>query len=413
MAAKKKKPPVKKNNFGFFQEMETGNDIADGKIKLEPVEYIDSGSYSYNAILSGDMTKGFETNKIYMAAGEEAVGKTFLAMYSFCRPLVKEGYFIFYIDSEGSLNEDKLEEFGIPREQSRVIRESVVENLIFEVNKILNNIEDKRKRKGYEPGDLKCAFVLDSQGQLDTLKSRADTDAGKNTVDLTLQKYLKKFYKTVTVRMSSLNIPMFVTNHTYKDNMSFISKTVTSGGQGGLYASSNITHFRKKQFKEGTVRVGTILTGKLYKSRYCHDGKQGAIYLNYDRGLNKWYGIHEFAMEADLLEKVASSVANRKKMENAGYVLPEDFSDGGFVMIKDPKIKDETRWLIVKEGLIHKEKYIGTIFNEINDWVKKHYKLPEPIDFSYDDDEDNAKDSDLDVALQDVNEDSEVVEQTE
>jgi len=408
MATKKKTPAKnkKKNNFEFFKEMETGNDIADGKVSMDTAEYIDSGAYSYNASLSGDMTIGFASNKIYMGAGKQSVGKTFLAMYSFCRPLVELGYYIYYIDTEASLNEETLRSFGIPEEQSTILRQGVVEDLTFEVNKILNNIEEKRKRKGYEEGDLKCAFVLDSQGQLDTLKSRADTDAGKNTVDLTLQKFVKKFYKTVTVRMATLNIPMYVTNHIYENNMSFIPLTVVSGGQGGLYASSNITLFRKKQYKEGSLRKGTILTGKIFKSRMCQDGLECTIYLDFDKGLNKWYGIHEFAEKAGLIEKMSSSKASIAKLEKAGYKLPADFSDGGFILIKDPKITDETKWIICKESKIHKESVIGTIFDEINEWVKKTFKLINPVDFSYDDDDTNDADSDLEEAVQDIKEEN-------
>jgi len=388
--AAKKKTPTKKKNFDFFNNLETGNKIADGNVKIETKEFIDTESYSFNAVLSGDMTKGFPSNRILMAAGAESVGKSFIAMYNFCKPLIERGYFIFFIDSESSMTEEGIEEFGIPKGQYKLIPQDVIENLRLEVNRILNQIEEKRGRKNINDDDFKCAFVLDSQGQLDTMKSRSDADKGKTTTDLTFQKELKKFYKTVTTRMGILNIPFFVTNHIYKDNMSIFPKTVVSGGQGGLYASSIICHFRKKEFKEGSVRTGTILTGKIYKSRFCKEKIEASMYLNFEKGFNKWYGIHEFALEADLIEKMAKSQTAIKAYEKKGYKLPEGFSDGGYILIKDPK-KEEKDWLIIKENSIHKESAIGTIFDEINEWVKDNFKLTRPVDFSYEEEEEDLE----------------------
>ena len=42
--------------------------------------YVDTGSYSLNALLSGSLYGGVPSNKITCFAGQEAVGKTFFAL---------------------------------------------------------------------------------------------------------------------------------------------------------------------------------------------------------------------------------------------------------------------------------------------------------------------------------------------
>ena len=393
MVATKTKPKAKAvkkkddefNQFDFFNKLKTGNEYADKNIEIVTNDFIDTGSYAFNGVLTGDMTKGFPINRISMLAGEQQVGKSFLAQFSFCRNLVEKGYFIYLVDSEGTLTDEMVQSFGLKEEQYKILPQDIVENLRVELNNILNIIEEKVNDKKFK-GKFKVAFVLDSQGQLDTLKSRKDTDAGKNTSDLTLQKELKKMYKNVTKRMAMLDIPFLITNHVYADNMSFIPRTIVSGGQGGLYASSIIVHLRKKQYKEGKVRKGTILVAKTYKNRFCIDGIEASIYLDFEKGLNRWYGMHLYATEANLIEKWADNDANTKK----GIVGPEKAGNFNWYVIKNSKIEPKD-WVVCKETELHRKHTIGTIFDEINDWVKNKFKLTRPVDFSYDQEEEDLE----------------------
>jgi len=373
--AEPKAPAKKDNPFNFFNKIKTGNEVADTNVKVETKEFVDMGCYSLNAVASGDIYKGFPNNKIFMVAGEQQVGKTYLAIHGFCKPLQDLGYFIYYVDTEGSVDEEMLMSFGLKKEQFKIIPEEVVEEVRFSLTAILNTLEETMEG-GVNPH--KCAFVLDSQGQLDTLKSREDSTKRVVKADLTLQKELKKMYKNVTGRMAKMDIPYFVTNHVYADNMSFIPKTIVSGGQGGLYAASVILHLRKKQYKEGKIRKGTIITAKIYKSRWCREGKEASFYLNFEKGLNKYYGLHEFAIEADLIEKW-----NKDKFEKKGVPSPEKPGNFNWYVIKDPK-KDLSDWIVCKENQIPEENTIGTILDEINDWVKQNFKLLRPMDFEYD-----------------------------
>jgi RecA/RadA recombinase len=394
MARAKKEKPVT-NSFDFFADLKTGNKEADSKKGTKETTWIDTGCYSYNGLISGDLSKGFPTNRVFMLAGEEAVGKTFFGIFGFCKPLVDQGYFIYYIDTENAVDNHLLEGFGLPAGSFKILREDVVEETRTRVDAILTKLEDAKGRKSVN--ENKCAFVLDSQGMLDSLKSRTDTANEHYVNDMTLQKELKKFYKTVVKRLGDLDIPMLVTNHVYANIGGYGSATKVAGGSGGLYASSVILHLRKKQYKEGTIKVGTIVTAKNVKSRLCQDGLEGAMYLNYERGLNKWYGLHTLALDAKLIEKWSAT-----KFDKKGVIGPEKAGNSNFYVIKDPKLAMD-KWIVCKENDLHKKSTIGTIFDEINDHVKETFKLKRPVDFSWDDvedeitvdiDEDNLVDAD-------------------
>lgn len=381
-------PPKKKkettSDFSFFDSVKTGDRLADSGRKIEVNTWIDTGCYAMNAVISGDMTKGFPGNRITMLAGEQAVGKTLLAGFGYARALSEMGYYIFYIDTENAVTHDQLIGYGVKEGGFKIITQSIVEDLKVNFDKILTSIEEEMGLKKVNPN--KCAFVLDSQGMLDTKKGREDIKKANFVNDMTFQKELKRFYKSVIVRLGALDIPMLITNHVYANIGGYGDPTTVAGGSGGLYAASVILHLRKKQYKEGTVRKGTILVAKNIKSRYCIDGQEAQMYLNWDQGLNKWYGIHIFAEGAGLIEKYASTKHDKK-----GVIGPEKKGNFNWYVIKDPKLKPE-EWQVIKEKDLHKKSTIGTIFDEVNEYVKEKYTLTAPVDFSYDDEDEAGLD---------------------
>jgi len=266
-ASLKKKAPVAKKDpsLDFFNSIKTGNVYTDGEVDLSTKHWFDTGSYSLNAVLSGDMTRGLPNNRVTMFAGAESVGKSFLAGFAAARPAANEGSFIYYMDTEGNVGDREIMRYGVKKGQFKILPEDIVEEAKFTINNIIKQIEAK-KGKGLDNA-LKCMFILDSQGQLDTQKTRDDLNKGDSKADLQLQKELKRLYKAFVKRMALLDIPWIITSHTYKQTTGIFQTTKVSGGQGGLYGESNIFLLTKRQYKEGSVRKGTLLNVKIYKSR--------------------------------------------------------------------------------------------------------------------------------------------------
>src|SRR3954469_24776685 len=96
------------------------NIMEDGLNASESSGTIDTGSFMMNAALSASLFGGLQDNKITAIAGEEATGKTFVALavvYAF-QQANKDGIVVYY-DSEGSVTKDMMTNRGI--DASRII----------------------------------------------------------------------------------------------------------------------------------------------------------------------------------------------------------------------------------------------------------------------------------------------------
>ena len=108
--AKAASPSVADDDFSFFKKIKVGDRYADKLIRHPNFGYCDSGSYIFNALLSGDLFGGFPLNKIIMVAGKQQSGKSFIAKNNFAYGLMQKGYYIYWYDTEGETTEEELEE---------------------------------------------------------------------------------------------------------------------------------------------------------------------------------------------------------------------------------------------------------------------------------------------------------------
>ena len=76
--------------------------------------YVDTGSYIFNALVSGSIKGGLPSNKITALAGESSTGKTFFALSIVKNFLIQnpKGE-VIYFESESAITKDMLSERGI------------------------------------------------------------------------------------------------------------------------------------------------------------------------------------------------------------------------------------------------------------------------------------------------------------
>ena len=81
------------------------------------------------------------------------------------------------------------------------------------------------------------------------------------------------------------------------------------GGTGLKYAASTIVYLSKKKDKdsEGDV-VGNIINCRLYKSRFTKENKVVSVKLNYDTGLDPYYGLVDLALESGVFTKTSTRI---------------------------------------------------------------------------------------------------------
>ena len=286
----------------------TGNEyasvVADGVAAGDVDSFVDTGSYIFNALLSGSLKGGLPKNKITALAGESATGKTFFAL-----GMVKQFLedhpeaAVIYFESESALTKDMIEERGI--DSNRIVIVPVVTVQEFR-NQSLNILDKYLETDESERPPM--MFVLDSLGMLSTTKEIEDTAEGKETRDMTRAQITKGAFRVLTLKLGRAKVPMIVTNHTYDVIGSMFPQKEMGGGSGLKYAASSIIFLSKRKEKDGTEIIGNIIHCKNAKSRLTVENRMVDVRLTYDKGLDRYYGLLDLALAFDIFKKQGTRI---------------------------------------------------------------------------------------------------------
>ena len=144
---------------------------------------------------------------------------------------------------------------------------------------------------------------------LSTSKEMEDSEAGKETRDMTRAQVVKSIFRVLTLKLGKANVPLIVTNHTYDVVGAYVPTKEMGGGSGLKYAASNIIYLSKAKEKDGKEVVGNIIRAKLAKSRLAKENAQVSIRLYYDeRGLDRYYGLLELGEKYGVFERKGNRV---------------------------------------------------------------------------------------------------------
>ena len=324
---------------------DVNNDYAslasDGIAGGDVTSFIDTGSYSFNALLSGSIYGGLPNNRITAIAGEAATGKTFFAL-GVCKNFLDTSpdAGIIYFESENAISKSLIESRGVDSKRVVVYPVATVQEFrtqaIQIIDKYLAQPEDVRQP---------IMFVLDSLGMLSTTKEMEDTAAGKETRDMTRSQIVKSAFRVLTLKLGKANIPMIMTNHTYDVIGSMFPQKEMGGGSGLKYAASSIVYLGKRKEKEGSEVIGNIIHCKNYKSRITKENAMIDVKLTYTKGLDKYYGLLELAEEAGIFKKVSTR-----------YELPSGIKLYGKQILNEPE-KHFTEEILDKIDEFAKDKF--------------------------------------------------------
>ena len=266
--------------------------------------FIDTGSYAFNALVSGSLKGGIPNNKILGIAGESATGKTYFALGISAQFLTDnpEGV-ILYFDSEQAVTSEMIVSRGLDRNRVAVFPIATVEQLRHQIIQILDNYGKLAKAE-----QRATMIVLDSLGMLSTSKEMNDTSEGKEVRDMTRSQVIKSVFRTVTLKLGKFNIPLIVTNHTYDVLGAYVPTKEMGGGSGLKYAATTIVYLSKKKHKIDDEVVGNIIHCKTQKSRLTKENRTIDVLLNYDSGLDRYYGLIDLGIGHGIFKKVSNKI---------------------------------------------------------------------------------------------------------
>ena len=290
----------------------------------ESEEYVDTGSYVFNALVSGSIFGGISRNKITALAGESSTGKTFFAL-SVVRDFLasQPDAIVLYFDTESAITPSLLTERGIDTNRLVVLNVVTIEEFRTKalqcVDKYMQQDPDKRQP---------MMFVLDSLGMLSTEKEITDALADKQVRDMTKSQLVKGAFRMLTLKLGQANVPLVVTNHTYDVIGAYVPTKEMGGGSGLKYAASSIIFLSKSKEKDGKEVIGNLIKAKTVKSRLSKENRQVTIRLYYDeRGLDRYYGLLELGELGELWKNVGGryEIDGKKVYAKAVYADPEKY----------------------------------------------------------------------------------------
>jgi len=278
----------------------------------DPTDWISTGNYALNYLISGDFRRGVPLGKVTVFAGDSGAGKSYICSGNIVKHAQEQGIFVVLVDSENALDENWLKALGVDTSESKLLKLSMA--MIDDVAKTISTFMSDYKAlpDGERP---KVLFVIDSLGMLLTPTDVNQFEAGEMKGDLGRKpKALTALVRNCVNMFGSYNVGLVCTNHTYASQDMFDPDDKISGGQGFIYASSIVVAMKKMKLKEDAdgnkvTEVNGIRAGcKVMKTRYAKPFEGVQVKIPYTTGMSPYSGLTDLIEKKNLLKKEGNSL---------------------------------------------------------------------------------------------------------
>ena len=279
----------------------------------DPTDWISTGSYALNYLVSGDFHKGVPLGKVTVFAGESGAGKSYICSGNIVKAAQDQGIFVVLIDSENALDESWLQALDVDTSEEKLLKLNM--SMIDDVAKTMSTFMADYKTMPEEDRP-KVLFVVDSLGMLLTPTDIDQFNKGDMKGDMGRKpKQLTALVRNTVNMIGSYNVGLVCTNHTYASQDMFDPDDKISGGQGFIYASSIVVAMKKMKLKEDEdgnkiSQVMGIRAGcKVMKTRYAKPFEGVQVKIPYETGMNPYSGLLELFEAKDIIKKQGNRLA--------------------------------------------------------------------------------------------------------
>jgi len=273
----------------------------------DPTDWISTGNFALNYLLSGDFQKGIPLGKVSVFAGESGAGKSYIVSGNIVKYAQDQGIFVVLIDTENALDETWLQALKVDTSEDKLLKLNMA--MIDDVAKTVSTFMEDYKQMAEEERP-KVLFVVDSLGMLMSPTEMDQFQKGDMKGDFGRKAKALKALVTNCVNMfGSYNVGMVVTNHTYASQDMFDPDDKISGGSGFVYASSMVVAMKKLKLKvdadgNKTSQVHGIRAAcKVMKTRYNKPFESVQVEIPYETGMDPYSGMFDLMDAKGLLEK--------------------------------------------------------------------------------------------------------------
>ena len=273
----------------------------------DPTDWVSTGNYALNYLISGDFHKGIPLGKVTVFAGESGAGKSYICSGNMIKHAQEQGIYVVLVDSENALDQAWLEALGVDTSEEKLLKLNMA--MIDDVAKTINEFMKEYKAM-VETDRPKVLFVLDSLGMLLTPTDVNQFEAGDLKGDMGRKpKALTALVRNCVNMFGSYNVGLVCTNHTYASQDMFDPDDKISGGQGFIYASSIVVAMKKLKLKEDedgnkiSEVKGIRAACKIMKTRYAKPFESVQVKIPYETGMNPYSGLVDLAEGKGMLVK--------------------------------------------------------------------------------------------------------------
>lgn len=305
----------------------TGAEQLDESSYAEVKDFYDTGNFSLNRVLTGDIHKGIPAGRIVTLFGLSGSGKSMIAATTAAMALKNDKLDVVYIfDSEGGTLVNIFKQYGVDMTKIKHIPVASVEQCAVKMLQTYDMLVQARRDYLKDPSDndnVRVMCILDSYGALATDKLMNDAvGKDKNAMDMGLGAKMKNnMMRGLMMRVVQSNATLLIVNHEYQDPGAMFASKVhnMAGGKGIEFASHVILQCEKllikatdTEFLTGDEKddddVGFFKGNKIkfftVKNRVCKPAYTATLFVDFNRGITKYEGLVEQAVKMGYLKEV-------------------------------------------------------------------------------------------------------------
>lgn len=295
----------------------------------------DTGCYVLNALVSGYLRGGFPKARMSLLAAESSTGKTYIALQT-AALAQKAGKQIVIFDSEFAIDHEFASNLGLDTSKIVYFPVKTIEQCKNAVYKFLSNV--------FDLGLMGQFFIIiDSLGAMISEMDYKRMEKNSSSKDMgSYSQSMKALIKACNNLAGQTQTTIICTNHIYDDPSAMFTQLVKPmpGGKIVRYLPTTIVQLSANNVK-GTDKngkggddskkifemaqggshgeVGIEVRGLGVKNRICKPFNQAYMYISFENGLSKYYGLMDLALELGALKNVSGRIRDAETDEFYGF----------------------------------------------------------------------------------------------
>jgi RecA/RadA recombinase len=277
-------------------------------------EWIDTGNYALNAIISGSLYGGIPKGRIVQFAGPSMCGKSYFILQILANAQ-KQGMTVVIFDSENAINQKTAIAFGLDPSKVKYITSVTVEQTKNAIYKFLKGV----KEKGLEG---KFIIAIDSLANLQSEMDLTRMEKESVSADMGSKAKAVKSLLTTCTNMSTITkTPIIFSNHVF-DNPAQMFPSIENNiacGKSCIYLPSVTVQLARKLVADDDGKTldsklavaqkkysGIVVRALTTKNRFMKQYLECEMYLSFSTGLNRYYGLLEIMKGMGVVENKGS-----------------------------------------------------------------------------------------------------------